>query len=132
MELLRILCSKGTRCPLVNDCQDGAQCQVKSALETALQAYFQYDNFRPGQLASTVAATHGRDVFVRMATGAGKSLCLFLGPLAVSDSAMGIVISPLIGLMDQQVKNTSTVFTSCVVEQHTHVCVHVHVYRLTY
>jgi ATP-dependent helicase YprA (DUF1998 family) len=42
-------------------------------------------------------------VFVRMATGSGKSLCMFLVPLAVSDSGMGIVISPLNALMDQQV-----------------------------
>ena len=39
---------------------------------------------------------------MRMATGAGKSLCILLAPLALSDSAVGIVISPLNGLMDQQ------------------------------
>ena len=34
-----------------------------------------------------------------MATGAGKSLCLFLVPLAIGDPAMGIMISPLTALM---------------------------------
>ena len=51
-----------------------------------------------------LAAMHGRDVFVRMATGSGKSLCMFLVSLAVSDSGMGVVISPLNALMDQQVR----------------------------
>ena len=46
---------------------------------------------------------HGNDVFVRMATGAGKSLCMFLAPLSISELAMGVIISPLNGLMDQQV-----------------------------
>ena len=77
---------------------------MKSALKETLQRLFQHNDFRPGQLASTLAATHGRDVFVRMATGAGKSLCLFLGPIAVSGSAMG---GPQIGLMDQQVCDES-------------------------
>ena len=38
-----------------------------------------------------------------MATGSGKSLCMFLGPLAISEKAIGVVISPLKVLMDQQV-----------------------------
>ena len=45
----------------------------------------------------------GKDVFVRMATGSGKSLCMFLVPLGLSESAMGLVISPLNALMEQQV-----------------------------
>ena len=47
---------------------------------------------------------HGKDVFVRLAaTGSGKSLCMLLAPLAISDIAMAVVISPLNGLMDEQV-----------------------------
>ena len=38
-----------------------------------------------------------------MATGSDKSLCMFLGHLAISESAIGMVISPLNGLMEQQV-----------------------------
>ena len=49
-------------------------------------------------------------MFVWMATGAGKSLCMFLAPLAVSESAVGVVVSPLNGLVEQQVSN----FMSCV------------------
>ena len=49
------------------------------------------------------AILHGRDVFVRMSTGSGKSLCIFLAPLCRSEEAMAVVISPLNGLMDQHV-----------------------------
>lgn len=35
------------------------------------------------------------------------ALCIFLPPLAVSDTAMGIVITPLVGMMDQQVSPAS-------------------------
>ena len=53
---------------------------------------------------------HGRDVFARMPTGSGKSVCMFPGPLALSDSAIGLVVSPLSGLMEQQV---SVVLIGC-------------------
>ena len=103
MDLLKSLCSLGLQCPVTDVCQEIPQCKVKPALKTSLQRYFKHDDFRPGHLAATLAASHGRDVFVRMATGAGKSLCLFLVPLAAGTTAMGIIISPLVGLMDQQV-----------------------------
>ena len=60
-----------------------------------------------------MAAIHGKDVFVRMPTSGGKSLCVFLTPLAVSDTAMGIVISPLNGLMDQQVYSSQHIAMVC-------------------
>lgn len=40
---------------------------------------------------------------VRMATGGGKSLCTFLVPLAARADAVGVVISPLNVLIDEQV-----------------------------
>lgn len=46
---------------------------------------------------------HCKDVFVRMATGSGKSLCMFVPPMAVSHDSMAVIISPLNALMDQQV-----------------------------
>ena len=54
-------------------------------------------SFRPGQLEVLLP---GKDVFARMATGAGKSLCFYLVPLSLSSSAVGVVVGPL---MDQQV-----------------------------
>ena len=71
------------------------QCNVAARLEGCLEKYFKHSSFRPGQFASTAAVLHGRDAFVRMAIGAGKSLCIFLAPLAVSDTAMAVVMSPL-------------------------------------
>lgn len=107
---LKDLCSKTTQCPLARDptCQDQGQCCVVGKLKECLHRHFNHSDFRPGQLSSVLGATHGRDVFVRMATGAGKSLCIFLAPLAVSETVMGIVISPLIGLMEQHVRQSFT------------------------
>ena len=50
-----------------------------------------------------MGALHGRDVFARMATGAGKSLPMFAVPLSYSAKVVGVVISPLNSLMDEQV-----------------------------
>lgn len=78
-------------------------CAARERLQEALVLYFQHVEFRPGQLESTLPALHGKDVFVRMATGSGKSLCMFLVPLSHSSTAMGVIISPLKALMEQQV-----------------------------
>ena len=82
---------------------EGAGCIMPEKLKCALHKYYKHTDFRPGQLESLLPIVHGKDVFVRLATGSGKSLCMFLVPLAVSDSAMAIIISPLNGLMDEQV-----------------------------
>ena len=62
---------------------------------------FGFSEFRTGQLEAIFPALHGRDTFVRMATGSGKSMYMFMVPLVQSDTAMGIVISPLNSLMDE-------------------------------
>ena len=96
-------CSKS--CPLAkgDHTAESVQCSGKLRLTVSLQQHFKFDTFRPGQLEALLPLMHGQDVFVRMATGAGKSLCMFLAPLALSDEAIGVVISPLNALMDQQV-----------------------------
>ena len=48
-------------------------------------------------------ALHGKDGMVKVATGAGKSLCMFMVPLAYSNTAVGVIISLLNALMDDQV-----------------------------
>ena len=83
-------------------------CLVHSKAKAALRHFFKYNSFRPGQLAALLPVLHGKDVLVRMATGAGKSLCFYLVPLAASTSAVGVVSSPLNALMDQQVICCST------------------------
>ena len=67
---------------------------------SVLERTFNLVSFRPGQLEALLPILHGRDAFVRLPTGGGKSLCMFLVPLAHGD---GVIISPLNGLMDEQV-----------------------------
>lgn len=80
-------------------------CVGHRKLKEALQDHFKYTAFRPGQLEALLPAVHGRDVFVRMPTGGGMSLCMFLVPLAVNKKAIGVIVSPLVSLMDQQVSS---------------------------
>ena len=87
----------------ISGCVGNDQCPARIQLYTTLRRFFKFAEFRPGQLEATLAVLHCKDVFVRMATGSGKSLCMFLPPLATCDDSMGLVISPLNALMDQQV-----------------------------
>lgn len=84
-------------------CHGGSTCVCQPKLLEVLQRYFKFSNFRQGQMEAARSSLHGKDTFVCMATGSGKSLCMFLGPLAKSDLAIGVIISPLHGLMQQQV-----------------------------
>lgn len=92
-------------CPASRGVSGGCfgQCRAVQNLQSVLHNTYGHTEFRPGQLDATLAALHGQDVFIRMSTGAGKSLCMFLPPLAMSSSSMGVVISPLNCLMDEQV-----------------------------
>ena len=81
-----------------------APCTAKEKVSYALSKYFKYSSFRLGQLEAILPALHKRDVFVRMATGSGKSLCMYLVPLTANESAVGVIISPLVGLIGQQVR----------------------------
>jgi ATP-dependent DNA helicase RecQ len=66
-----------------------------------LQKFFGYDTFRHHQLDVIEEALAGRDVFVLMPTGSGKSIC-FQVPSLIRQG-VGLVISPLIALMQDQV-----------------------------
>lgn len=73
--------------------------------QEALKTYFGYDSFRPGQDTVVSALLSGRDALAIMPTGAGKSLCYQIPALLLP--GLTLVISPLISLMQDQVKGLS-------------------------
>ncbi|HEX8067200.1 MAG TPA: ATP-dependent DNA helicase RecQ [Thermoleophilaceae bacterium] len=83
------------------DAAAGLPAAARPDLDSALQRWFGFRGFRPGQREACEAALAGRDVLVVMPTGSGKSLCYQL-PALLRDEVT-IVVSPLVALMQDQV-----------------------------
>ena len=75
---------------------------MPDSAQQILREVFGYQRFRGHQAAIIEAVLAGRDALVLMPTGGGKSLC-YQVPALIREGA-GLVVSPLIALMQDQVR----------------------------
>src|SRR5690625_553578 len=81
--------------------------QQQLTLENHLKSHFNFPAFRTGQKEIIQDIMQGRDVLGVLPTGSGKSLCYQLPAKLLSGTT--IVVSPLISLMIDQVKQLKAI-----------------------
>ena len=80
-------------------------------LQRLVKDIFRFNSLRPAQLEVINASMYGRNVFVVMKTGGGKSLCYQLP--ALLDGGLTLVISPLLSLIRDQVRSMNEIVPGC-------------------
>jgi len=76
----------------------------KTIAKGTLKRVWGYDSFRSGQLDMILNLMNGKDVMLIKPTGGGKSLVFQLPMLLLPEDQIGLVVSPLISLMKDQVE----------------------------
>ena len=100
-----------------------------SDVKNAMKERFHLRGFRLNQLDAINATLSGKDAFVLMPTGGGKSLCYQLPSIISSGKTRGVtvVISPLLSLMQDQVEHLQKLKIQAwmingeVTEEHRHI-----------
>jgi ATP-dependent DNA helicase RecQ len=93
--------SSTTKKATASKAEPQAKAGTKSYLQQQLYHFFGFDVFKHNQESIIQSVLDGKDTFVIMPTGGGKSLCYQLPALIMEGTAL--IVSPLIALMKNQV-----------------------------
>ncbi|XP_023274553.1 ATP-dependent DNA helicase Q1 isoform X1 [Seriola lalandi dorsalis] len=91
---------------------DGADFSWSKEVEQQLKDSFHLSKFRPLQLRAINLSLSGKDLFLVMPTGRGKSLCYQLP--AVCSKGFTLVVTPLVSLMEDQIMYLKSIDVSAV------------------
>ncbi|KAK5849114.1 hypothetical protein PBY51_008782 [Eleginops maclovinus] len=91
---------------------DGTDFPWSKNVEKHLKDTFHLSKFRPLQLRAINLTLSGKDLFLVMPTGRGKSLCYQLP--AVCSNGFTIVVTPLLSLMEDQIMYLKSIDVSAV------------------
>ena len=103
-----------------------SEAAVSEAIESAAKA-MGYDTLKPEQKKAVSDFVNGRDVFVALPTGFGKSVCYGCLPvvydiLRSKKNSIVIVVSPLVAIMKDQVSTFTSkgIQAACVISDISH------------